>query len=427
MAIALLFIASTSQPALAQQFGLGEGDANDEQALQTRIFSVADLVLLAPDYSFQGVELPGLQRAPSTPFGGLGGGFGGGGLGGEAQAGGGGFFQVAGGSFGGMGGGIGQLMPQQQPGRLPFTTRLDMQSLIELITTIIEPRSWELNGGEGALAPFGTMLIVRQTPELLDEIQALLMGIRETGGRLQSVTIRADWLLLEPGQLKEIFAEDGKTVIRGAVHEAVATSGASGQITCFDGQTVHIVSGRLQSGVSSVTPVVGQTFPHSTLPADSDATPEGALPAEVLAQQIESASPDQESGVVLRQQVRSESQVGYQPVLQTANFGALLQVTPSVDPTREGVVLDLRSLITHRAAEPPAAVDFRNVVPLDRLNVVVQQFMTTLHMPLGEPRLIAGSTLEPFAKENASAQLYLVVEVNLSNPEREVEAAAVTP
>jgi hypothetical protein len=59
--------------------------------------------------------------------------------------------------------------------------------------------------------------------------------------------------------------------------------------------------------------------------------------------------------------------------------------------------------------------------------VVVQQFMTTLHMPLGEPRLIAGSTLEPFAKENASAQLYLVVEVNLSNPEREVEAAAVTP
>jgi hypothetical protein len=109
----------------------------------------------------------------------------------------------------------------------------------------------------------------------------------------------------------------------------------------------------------------------------------------------------------------NSASVGYQPIMQTRNIGALLQVTPAVDVSRQGVVLDLRSLVVRESTQPGQPVDF-NVVPLDRLNVVVQQFMTTLHLPLGEPRLIAGSTLEPFAQDGPAEQLYLVVEVELS-------------
>jgi hypothetical protein len=166
-------------------------------------------------------------------------------------------------------------------------------------------------------------------------------------------------------------------------------------------------------------------------PGGPDATPERALPAEVLAQQFAPAGEDRSAGTIMRQQISAGgampgSDVGYQPVVQTANFGALLQVTPSVDATQKGVVLDLRSFVARQEAQPGQPVEFRNVMPLDRLNVVVQQFMTTLHLPLGEPRLIAGSTLEPFAKENASLQLYLVVEVSLSNPEPDAAAAHAT-
>lgn len=410
--LVLLLALSSGKSALGQE----RNNAPDaDPVMLVHIFSVADLVAPAPDYAFEGVQLPGLQGQSATPLGGFGGGlggFGGGGLGGGGLGGGGfggngdangggggGFFQVGGGGFGGAGG---MDASPSRSDRSPATKRFGIHDLIEVIQTTIEPESWDQMGGPGNIARLGTMLVVRQSAEVIDEIDTLLRGIRRTGGTLRSVTIRAAWLLLDPGKLKEITLANG-AIDRDAVDAIVAASGASGQITCFDGQTVHIVSGRLQSGVSSVTPVVGQTFPGSTFPEDLDTTPGVGVPDEVLAQQFEP-------------QVR-QSDVGYQPVLQTANFGALLQVTPAVDAARQGVVLDLRSLVARHAAEPHPAVEFRNVMPLDRLDVVVQQFMTTLHMPLGEPRIIAGSTLEPFAKENASAQLYLIVEVNLSSPD----------
>ena len=105
--------------------------------------------------------------------------------------------------------------------------------------------------------------------------------------------------------------------------------------------------------------------------------------------------------------------VGYQPVMQATNLGALLQVTPTVGPGGESIVLDLRSRVVRQSGQPGQPIDFRGVVPLDRLNIVVQQFMTTLHLPLGQPRLIAGSTLEPFAQGEQARQLYLIVEATL--------------
>lgn len=407
--------------------------ADVEPVMQTRIFSVADLVLPAPDYSFEGIDLSvglgsgsgfgpaagGATRgsAGGTGFGG--GGFGGGGFGG------GGFFQIGGGGLGGGGLGGGG-MGQAQQDRTTTSRRFDMDNLVQVIYSTIQPESWDHVGGEGSIATLGTMLVVRQTTGVLDEIGDLLMAIRQTGGTLQSVTIRADWLLLEPGQLAELYVKDGEstTLDRQALQTRSKTSGASGRITCLDGQTVHLVAGKLQSGVSSVVPVVGQTAPQSET---------ATLPPHVLAQQLyaaEETSRKPAPGTARHQSAGAEGgglggvagsfssskAVGYQPVMQARNLGALLQVTPTVVQGWKGVVLDLRSLAVQQASSADQPVEFHDIVPLDRVNVVVQQFMTTLHLPLGEPRLIAGSTLQPLAHQEQAKQLYLVVEVTLEGP-----------
>ncbi len=75
------------------------------------------------------------------------------------------------------------------------------------------------------------------------------------------------------------------------------------------------------------------------------------------------------------------------------------------------MILDLQSSVLRRKQQENATVDFLGVLPLDRLNLVVQQFMTTLRVPLGQPVLVGGSTLEPISGEGSpQQQLYLVIE-----------------
>ncbi|MHC2070275.1 type II secretion system protein GspD [Bremerella sp. T1] len=84
------------------------------------------------------------------------------------------------GGAGGFGGGV-------QP---------DFDSLIELITTTVEPESWEELGGPGSVAPFATnlSLVVSQTQEVHDRLADLLAQLR----RLQDlqVTIEVRFITL---------------------------------------------------------------------------------------------------------------------------------------------------------------------------------------------------------------------------------------
>ncbi|TWT33185.1 general secretion pathway protein GspD [Blastopirellula retiformator] len=89
---------------------------------------------------------------------------------------------------GGMGGGV-------QP---------DFDSLIQLITTTIEPESWEELGGPGAVQPFQTnlSLVVSQTQEVHDKIADLLEQLR----RLQDlqVTIEVRFITLNDNFFERI-------------------------------------------------------------------------------------------------------------------------------------------------------------------------------------------------------------------------------
>jgi hypothetical protein len=57
----------------------------------------------------------------------------------------------------------------------------DFDSLIEVITSIVNPTSWDINGGAGSIAPFvpSGALVVSQTREVHEQIESLLVRLRE--------------------------------------------------------------------------------------------------------------------------------------------------------------------------------------------------------------------------------------------------------
>ena len=82
------------------------------------------------------------------------------------------------------------------PGGLGGGPQADFDSLIELITTTIEPDTWDEVGGEGSIAPFETnlSLVITQTQEVHEKIVDLLRQLR----RLQDlqVTIEVRFITL---------------------------------------------------------------------------------------------------------------------------------------------------------------------------------------------------------------------------------------
>jgi hypothetical protein len=55
------------------------------------------------------------------------------------------------------------------------------EPLVEVITTTVRPRSWDVMGGEGAVRyfPEGSSLVIRQSDEVHREVQTLLNALRE--------------------------------------------------------------------------------------------------------------------------------------------------------------------------------------------------------------------------------------------------------
>jgi hypothetical protein len=58
-------------------------------------------------------------------------------------------------------------------------------TLIRIITKVVEPTSWDVMGGPGTIEfwPLGSAFTVNQTPEVHEQIQALLDGLRELRGK----------------------------------------------------------------------------------------------------------------------------------------------------------------------------------------------------------------------------------------------------
>ena len=416
-----VFVALVVSTSFCLAFGCVAAQAQapaEEDELVLRVYPVGDLLVPISYYPYR-AGLPSTQSPDVTsPFGV--GGMGGMGLGGMGGMGGGmGMFSVAsslppqssgtsglgGGGIGGRGvpaagaGGLGGARGGLRgPGSYPLYGSMD--DVIEAITSTIAPESWEDVGGPAICVPFGSNLLIRQTPAVHEQVAELLEMIRAQGGSPQTMTVEARWLLLDSGQLGQLLPSgnsgpgpNARITVDPAILEQMTRDLPSyrGRIACFSGQTVHVVTGGRRAVVIGAVPVVG------------------SMPA-------------------------------YQPIMAFVNVGVVLEATPTLLPGAEAAVLDLQSVVTGwREPEPPIQIGgsyppSKRLSPgtneieeepggtasitVDRVNMPTQQLATTLRLPLGEPVLVGGLTLEPTesagAEETAGEgkQLYLVVQVN---------------
>ncbi len=108
------------------------------------------------------------------------------------------------------------IIPRESP--ISKESKTTEQQLIQLIQSIVQPRSWSTAGGEGDVAyfPLTMSLVVSQTPEVHAEIQDLLMGLRRNLDTEVTVELRFVTASLETMQRLGMF-NDGQQKAPGMI------------------------------------------------------------------------------------------------------------------------------------------------------------------------------------------------------------------
>jgi hypothetical protein len=364
--------------------------AQQEGEYVLRTYEVGDLTLNISDRPY-GESTSTVRQGFQ---GGGGGGFGGGGGGGFGGGGGGGGFGGGGGQFSvpetvntqplylAQFGGGGQMA---QAGAPAATNTID--NLWEVVVATVDPGSWSENGGNGTLQAFGTAMVVWQTEPVHQRIEQLLQALRAGTGDRHTVKVDARWLLLNSDDLAQLVAVDEHGIDR--VDRQVLDqftrrpTSIRGLTNCFSGQLVYVVSGTQRNVVEGYIPVVGSV--------------DSPQPNE---QFVAHNRPATFRFAADTQTVQAHaSGVGYQPIVQKKNFGALLEIRPTLVPGSKTAVVDLTATITVPAGNP--LVDEGNPIPLqtlpfvDRIAIETQQLATTLRLPLAKPVVVGGLTFKP--------------------------------
>ena len=359
-----------------------------------RIYDLGDLFVIAPAYEAQRLSdllggtaplivQPQTGRRPSAPVGG----------------GGGGFFNI---------GSRPRVLPDKAKRTLHQTdgdtpqrsNRLSLEDLVDAIQDTIAPETWDTAGG-GKITTLGTSLIVSAEEQVHQQVEALLAQIRERWGTVRTVTVRAHWVWLTDAELAQLIGDDGHgTVNRGKFQQRLSEvnrdderpGGYSASITCYNGQTVHVVSGGQSLVVTGVVPIV------------------------------------------------TAESVGYQPVISMIQEGAVLQVTPTASTSGKYVVIDVHSRVSQLrergVAEKPVEVALREVdeqgnavqekrtveASIDRPLLMNHRLSTTLRVPVDQPVLVGGMTFESDPAPG-EPNLYLFVETSVRELKDESEEA----
>lgn len=377
------------------------GDGEPE--LVVKVYRVVDLVSSAQNFPYEGTYLPGIgggrpgsgvTTGSSATTGGMSGGMGGmgGGMGGSGM--GGGMFQVgdaatapkgggapvpagpATGSMGGMGGGMGRgmmthaAMPAMQRSGL----EIQIGQLIEAITNVVDPETWDDVGGQGVITPLGPALAIRQTYAVHAKVQEFLKALQQESGAVRTLNIDAQWILVDRAELAKLVkgnqpdAEPGPgSPLDAAALRALPAESCpyTGRISALNGQMVYVISGDVQTFVQGAIPVVG-----------------------------------------------GGTEVGYQPVIVRPHFGVLLQTSASVLPGDTAALLTVQSSITHldsSATRSASGAKTKASGQVDLINASTQQLATSLRLPLDTPTLVGGMTFSESVA--AHKQLYLVATV----------------
>jgi hypothetical protein len=423
---ALAITADAQQP--AKSAAKTRPAPESEEKYELRTYDVGDLVISIQDhpYSEALIGVPGPQGG-GFGGGGLGGGRGGGGFGG---GGGGGYFSVPNAnlspaeqskSFNGKSpivmlcqsggptvGGIKNAPRQSSAAKPDGDTSITIGDIVRVLVETVDVNSWALNGGgDGTVQPLGTVLVVWQHPSVHTHIEDLLHQIRQTSSQRKTLTVDARWLLLNSDDLDSLLVKDSHDVPqvdRKALAGFTRRPGSiRGLTNCYSGQLVYILSGTQRSFVVGQIPVVGALERN-----DRDTS---------------LASLDGRPRIQLVQFTGKSGNVGYQPIVTSPNFGAVLEIRPTaIYGAKSDVVVELKSTLTAPGESSPQparkSAEEGGPPPVDRLAIETQDFATTLRVPLGKPVLVGGMTntsglakAGDGAKASERPQLYLVLEI----------------
>jgi len=280
------------------------------------------------------------------------------------------------------------------------SARIDLDALVDAITSTIEPPTWDGVGGPGSIAPLGNSLIISTTPKTHDQITALLDSFRKRWGTLRTVSVQANWLWLGDAQLAGLLSADAKPgeprafgLVDDAAWDAhiktISTdkddpmAGCQAVVTCYNGQTVHVVSGEQRRFIVGMTPVVGGGAGDSA------------------------------------------NAVGYEPEVATLQEGAALQVTPMTTTGGKFVVLDVHSRVVHLCNKGADESGKRDPIGaesspqtaaavIDRPVIVNNHLETTLRVPVDRRVLVGGMTNQgAWMAKHGKPGLYLFVKLSV--------------
>ncbi len=393
---------------------LGQTDSATSDSFVVRAYRVDDILRTANNYEFTGISFPGLADTNRIVGSAAGGGFGGGGFGGGRGGGGG----LGGGAFripaqplapnggppqlggGNKGGGGFGYVANDANSELSID---DIASAIESLIESVDTEAWE----QGNITQLGSTLIIRTKQSVHEQIIAYLKLIRENVSTTsRSVTVKANWLLItkEDYEKLEVESKNGLQVVnRAKVDSLTKTTGGSGTLSCFNGQTVHIVSGNLKNWLKSVVPVVGENLLRGNLRQQLAALEREGRNSHVKLIGNRTVVQDDGDGN------SGSNRIGYQPVNSSINYGALLQVTPMLVPDEDAAIIDVHSTVVLPTENKTQGTTIVGVMTLDRIDVLNQQFKASLRVPLNQPVVVGGSTLQIGVEK--PRQLYLVLEV----------------
>ena len=256
-----------------------------------------------------------------------------------------------------------------------------VEEVIRLIRETVAPESWrEAGGKEGSIREVGGALVITQTPENQQLIESIFEQLREGGERIR---VQAHWVVLRPEQLSSIVGPaeqkgDVSTIDMAALAN-LKEGQFRGEIACMNGQQVSISSGRTRTVIYDQEAVVAQNA------------------------------------------------VAMSPRVKQVREGAMLEVTPIV--VGDSAVVEVRSQVAQWDEPTSVTQSFSasttrpgdraitgqaDSVVIDRLNVASQELRATLRIPLNQPVLVGGMTVEPATDEAESPQLYLILTVSRS-------------
>jgi hypothetical protein len=254
----------------------------------------------------------------------------------------------------------------------PAANRTHEDRLIQLVCSVLSPRSWRCQGGRGSIDyfPLGMALVVRQTPEMQEQVADLLAALR----RLQDIEVSVElrFMTVSDECLAKLGIEDA--------------DGAKTSIARLDDAQVRLLLETAQGDTRTNIMQAPKMTVFNGQKATMDLTEK-----QVFVTSAEMVSVGERKVPQLHtKNVRTGLQISMLPVVAPDNRTVTLQL--SVDMTRADVPrLSAAPVLMGKSADKIATAGLTLVAPLEPC-FSTRSFETTLKLTDGTSALISGWT-----------------------------------